>query len=140
MVSGQIIIVEDDEDDKDMIEEVLKELNISNKTIWFTRCSDAFEYLKNNDEQPLVIFSDINLPALSGIEFKRQIDAHKELRMKSIPFVFFSTTADKNTVNEAYTEMTIQGYFQKANSYNETKNMVRTILEYWTICKHPNSK
>lgn len=140
MVSGPIIIVEDDEDDKDMIEEVLKELSIPNKTIWFTRCSNAFEYLKNNDEQPLVIFSDINLPGLSGIEFKRQIDAHKELRKKSIPFVFFSTTADKNTVNEAYTEMTIQGYFQKANSYNETKNMVRTILEYWTICKHPNTK
>ena len=139
MVAGPIILVEDDKDDKDIIEEVLRELNIPNKTIWFTRCKDAFEYLKNSNEQPFVIFSDINLPGVSGMEFKKQVDEHKELRKKSIPFVFFSTAADKNTIDEAYTKMTMQGFFQKGESYDETKNIVRTILEYWKICKHPNS-
>ena len=139
MVSGPIIIIEDDQDDRDIIEEVLKELSIPNETIWFTRCMDAFDYLKTHTNQPFIIFCDINLPGLTGIEFKRQIDADKELRKKSIPFVFLSTSADKKHVNEAYTEMTVQGYFQKANSYAEIKNNVRAILEYWKICKHPNA-
>ena len=139
MVSGPIIIIEDDQDDREIIEEVLKELNIPNETIWFTRCENAFDYLTTHTNQPFLIFCDINLPGQSGIEFKRQIDANKELRKKSIPFVFLSTSADKKYVNEAYTEMTVQGYFQKANSYLETKNNLRAILEYWKICKHPNA-
>ena len=139
MVSGPIIIIEDDQDDRDIIEEVLKELSIPNETIWFTRCLNAFDYLKTHTNQPFLIFCDINLPGLSGIELKKQIDADKELRKKSIPFVFLSTSADKKYVNEAYTEMTVQGYFQKANSYDETKKNVKAILEYWKICKHPNA-
>ena len=138
MVSGPIVIIEDDEDEKEIIEEVLKELNIPNKTVWFTRCTDAFDYLKAQTEQPFVILSDVNLPGLSGREFKKQIDNDEELKKKSIPFVFFTTAANKNFVNEAYIELTVQGYFQKANSYNETKNIVRAILEYWKFCKHPN--
>jgi len=95
MESGPIIIIEDDEDDRDIIEEVLKELKIPNPTVFFTGCIEAYEYLQTHNNQPFIIFCDINLPDLSGIEFKRQIDAHKELRQKSIPFVFFSTSADK---------------------------------------------
>ena len=139
MVPGPIIIVEDDKDDRDIIEEVLEELNIPNEIVWFKRCVNAFDYLKTHTNQPFLIFCDINLPGLSGLEFKRQIDADKELRRKSIPFVFLSTSTDKKYVDEAYMEMTVQGYFQKANSYVEIKNTVKAILEYWKICKHPNA-
>ena len=139
MVPGPIIIVEDDKDDRDIIEEVLEELNIPNEIVWFKRCVNAFDYLKTHTNQPFLIFCDINLPGLSGLEFKRQIDADKELRKKSIPFVFLSTSTDKKYVDEAYIEMTVQGYFQKANSYVEIKNTVKAILEYWKICKHPNA-
>ncbi|MBA3972334.1 MAG: response regulator [Bacteroidetes bacterium] len=139
MLSGPIIIIEDDSDDIEMIEEVLKELNIPNKTVSFQNCTDAFDYLKNKDEQPFVIFSDVNLPGLSGIDLKKQIDKDEELRKKSIPFVFFSTWADKNTIDAAYTEMTVQGFFQKGNTYGKTKDIVRAILEYWKYCKHPNT-
>jgi CheY-like chemotaxis protein len=138
MVSGPIVIIEDDKDDKEIVEEVLKELNIPNKLVWFKRCTDAFDYLKTQTEQPFVILSDVNLPGLSGRDFKKQIDDDEELRKKSIPFVFFTTAANKNYVDEAYMELTVQGYFQKANSYNETKNILKAILEYWKFCKHPN--
>lgn len=139
MVSGPVIIIEDDEDDKVLIEEVLNELEIPNKTLFFTRCTDAFAYLKTFDNQPFLIICDVNLPGISGLKFKRQIDADKDLRRKSIPFVFYSTSADKKYVDEAYIELTVQGYFQKENSYIETKNNIRKIFEYWKICKHPNA-
>ncbi len=139
MVSGPIVIIEDDEDDKDIIQDVLKELTIPNKIVWFTKCTEAFKYLKAQTEQPFVILSDVNLPGQNGRDFKKQIDNDEELKKKSIPFVFFTTAADKNYVNEAYIELTVQGYFQKANSYQETKNIIRAILEYWKYCKHPNA-
>ena len=86
--SGPILIIEDDVDDKAMFQEILVELNIKNQLVWFQQCDEAFHYLKSTTVQPFIIFSDINLPIQSGIEFKRQIDSDKDLRRKSIPFVF----------------------------------------------------
>lgn len=138
--SGPIIVVEDDPDDKDILEDVLKDLNITNKLIWFTNGPAAFDYLKATPELPLIIFSDVNLPIQNGIEFKWHVDNDPELRRKSIPFVFFSTSVDQHAVNEAYTKMTVQGFFQKPSSYKEIKNIIGLILDYWKICRHPNSE
>jgi len=140
MKSGPIILIEDDEDDKGIFLDILKELQVPNPVIWFQNCDDAFTYLKETTEQPFVIFCDLNLPGLPGLEYKRKIDEDKALRKKSIPFVFCSTTADQHTVNKAYTQMTVQGFFQKPNSYSEHKKMIKLIMDYWDLCRHPNSK
>ena len=79
------------------------------------------------------------MPVMNGLELKRKIDADQELRRKSIPFVFYSTSASKQAVNEAYTELTIQGFFIKGSDYNKTKNVVNNIIQYWKDCIHPNT-
>ena len=139
MKTGPIILIDDDEDDKDVFLDILKDLQINNPVIWFENCDDAFSFLKETSEQPFLIFCDVNLPGLSGIDCKHQIDEDKELRKKSIPFVFHSTTADQKTVDEAYTKMTVQGYFQKKSSYDELKATIKLIVDYWSECKHPNA-
>ena len=111
MKSGPIIVIEDDEDDKGIFEEVLKTLNVNNPLIWFNNCDEAYEFLKATTEPPFIIFCDVNLPGTNGIEFKRQVDENKEMRKKSIPFVFYSTSVNQQMVNEAYTKMTVQGFF-----------------------------
>ena len=136
---GPIIMIDDDKDDQEILLDVVNDLQLPNKLIFFDKGTDAFHYLKTNTEQPLVIFSDINLPQQSGVEFKRQIDNDPDLRKKSIPFIFFSTYIDKKVVDIAYKELTIQGFFQKSGNYEELKNTIRLIVDYWKICKHPNS-
>ena len=138
--SGPIIVLEDDADDKSIFEEILQDLEITNKLIWFTKTAETLEYLKTTSEQPFIIFSDINLPVQNGIDFKKELDNDEQLRKKSIPFVFYSTSVDQKTVNDAYTKMTVQGFFQKKNTYNELKETIRLIVAYWEECKHPNSK
>ena len=59
--SGPIIIIEDGDDDKNIFEEVLTELGISNQLIWFTKSDEAFDYLKKTSDQPFIIFSYVNL-------------------------------------------------------------------------------
>ena len=140
MKHGPIILIEDDADDKDVFQDILKDLKVFNPVVWFKSCDEAFSYLKATAEQPFIIFCDVNLPGLSGIECKRQIDDDKELRKKSIPFVFCSTSVDQKTVDEAYTKMTVQGYFQKKNTYTELKETIKLIVAYWEECKHPNTK
>lgn len=140
MKSGVIIVIDDDADDKDIFESALKELAIENKRLWFHSCNDAFDYLRTTDEQPFIIFCDVNVPGLAGIEFKRQIDEYPSLRKKSIPFIFYSTSVNQSTVNEAYIQMTVQGFFQKKSRYEEVKRDIKLILEYWQECRHPNAR
>jgi|SRR5215203_2598268 len=137
--SGPIVIVEDDQDDREMLQEAFKDLKVNNRLIFFDRCSKAFTYLKETRDQPFIILSDINIPEKNGIEFKRQIDEDPQLRAKSIPFAFFSTSADNQSVDTAYKEFTVQGFFQKTNRYEELKTVLKLIIDYWKVCKHPNS-
>lgn len=135
--TNPIILVEDDKDDYELFKNVLKDLNFHHKLIWFENSIEAFDYLITTEEQPFLIFSDINMHLQNGIEFKSKIDSDKRLRRKSIPFIFYSTTVDKEFVNRAYTEMTIQGFFQKAGDYNEMKAIIKVIIDYWECCQHP---
>jgi response regulator RpfG family c-di-GMP phosphodiesterase len=139
MISGPIVLVEDDEDDLVIFSEVLKDLNISNRLIPFINPADAYHFLNNNDEQPFIIISDVNLPGMSGLEFKNKLDQNEKLKKKSIPFIFYSTAAEKKYVDEAYLDLTVQGFFLKGQSIKEIKDQMRIIFEYWIICRHPNS-
>lgn len=136
---GPIILVDDDREDEELFREVLRDLDIPNELVYFNTSSKAFEYLKNTPDNPLIIISDINLPLQSGIEFKRQIEEHPQLRSKSIPFIFFSTSTDKRVVDLAYKEMTVQGFFKKSTSYEDLKRVIKLMIDYWQTCKHPNS-
>lgn len=137
--AGPIIIIEDDVDDRELLEEVIRELQISTELVWFDLCDKAFDYLKTTAKQPFIIFCDVSLPKQTGMEFKKQIDNDKQLRKKSIPFIFYSTAINQETINEAYTEMTVQGYFQKGTNLMEIKRDIEIIIEYWKRCKHPNT-
>ena len=135
---GQIIILEDDAEDKEFFEEATRDIGIANEIVWFVDAPTALNYLKETNKTIFIIFSDINLPGMSGLEFKRAIDSDPELRTKSIPFIFYSTFASRDAIITAYTEMTVQGFFSKPNNYEDIKNKLRMIFEYWNSCNHPN--
>jgi CheY-like chemotaxis protein len=78
----------------------------------------------------------MNMPRMSGLELRRRINEDEILRRKSIPFVFFTTAASKQQVEEAY-DLTVQGFFIKEPSFIETQRTFKLILEYWDKCKHP---
>jgi response regulator RpfG family c-di-GMP phosphodiesterase len=138
--SGDIVIVEDDIDDRIFLQNVFDKLNIENEIIWFDNTDDTLNFLSKTTRSIFLIFSDINLPGKNGLELKRTIDTTPKLRKKSIPFVFYSTAAHQRDINEAYTEMTVQGFFKKGLDTSETENIIKTIFDYWTLCKHPNTQ
>src|SRR5690349_8357722 len=137
-LKGPIVIIEDDEDDQEFYANTLQGLNIENDIIYFSSAEDAFKFLQGTEEKPFLIICDINLPGMSGIEFKRKVIETPYLRQKSIPFVFLTTSSDKHAVVLAY-EMMVQGYFVKPNSVSELTDLLDQIIRYWKICKHPTT-
>lgn len=137
--NGPIVVVEDDKDDQEIMAELLKKLRPDHKVIFFGNTHDAFQYLKYTSDNPFIILSDVNLPIQNGLEFKRQIDNDPELRRKSIPFIFLSTSVNQQSVIEAFTKMSTQGFFKKPGTMAEFNQLMNRILDYWSDCKHPNA-
>jgi DNA-binding NtrC family response regulator len=134
---GPIVIIEDDVDDQDILTEIFEELSYNNKLIFFSDSILALEYLTDTDIEPFLVLSDINMPKLNGMELREKIHNNEDLRMKSIPYLFFSTSAEQKYVIDAYSR-SIQGFFVKPSNYDKLKKIIVTIVEYWQECESPN--
>ena len=134
---GAIIIIEDDCDDQAFFTDVLAELNYKNEIIFFSDRQEALEYLTAKTRAPFIVFSDINMPKLNGIELRQQIHENEDIRVKTIPYLFFTTSAEQDAVIDAYSK-SIQGFFIKPSSFDELKNTMKIIIEYWMKCESPN--
>jgi len=136
--NGPIVLIEDDNDDVLTMQEALKDLKIGNEFIYFPNTILALKYLKDTEQQPFLIICDVNMQFQNEIDFKRVIDNHPELKKKCIPFIFYSTSANSDDVSKAFLQMSIQGFFKKASSYEKILNDITAIIEYWKKSKHPN--
>lgn len=135
--SGPIIIIEDDPDDREILGEIFKKLDCKNKIVFFSNGEEAFTYISEPALSPFLILSDINMPKLNGMQLREKIQANEELRLKCIPFIFFTTTANKSFVLEAYYN-SVQGFFQKPNSLDDLERTIKHIVAYWSDCISPN--
>lgn len=136
--SGPIIVIEDDMDDQDSLREAFLELNFKNEIIFLDDGVKAYDYLNDRPIEPFLILSDINMPKLNGLELREKIQNNADLRLKCIPYLFFSTSAEQQHVVDAYSK-SIQGFFVKPSSMPQLTNTVRKIVEYWQECISPNS-
>ena len=135
--TGPIIIVDDDPEDHFIIQDAFNSLRADQPLVLFDKATDFLKYLRITDEKPFIIFCDINMPGMNGIEMRNEIINDPYLREKSIPFVFYSTAANPTQIRLAY-ELTVQGFFQKPSTYAELVQMLKLILDYWKVCRHPN--
>lgn len=135
--TGPIIIIEDDIDDQEILTEIFNEHNYENEIIFFGDGEAALDFLTNTAIEPFIIFSDINMPRLNGVELREKVHNNEDLRIKSIPYLFFTTSAEQKHVVDAYSK-SIQGFFVKPAKYEHLKRTIRVIVEYWQECVSPN--
>ena len=124
-------------DDQEIIGDVFNELNYKNEIIFFGDSQQALDYLIDTEIEPFIIFSDTNMPKLTGAELRDKVHNNESLRLKSIPYLFFTTTAEQKAVIEAYSK-SIQGFFIKPVSYDALKRVITIVVEYWQECVSPD--
>ncbi|MBA3665843.1 MAG: response regulator [Bacteroidetes bacterium] len=135
--NGPILIIEDDIDDQEIFSLVFKQLDYKNEIIFFNDGQEALTYLTNKTTEPFIVFSDINMPKLNGMELRKQIHENEDMRLKTIPYLFFTTSAAQEDVIDAYSK-SIQVFFVKPAGFQELKSLMATIIEYWLKCESPN--
>jgi len=119
------------------MEEIYKDLGFENELIFCTDGEKALDYLIKTPIEPFIILSDINMPKLNGMELREQVHNNEDLRVKCIPYLFFTTAANQQHVIDAYSK-SIQGFFVKPHSVEKLTSTIRKIIEYWQECESPN--
>lgn len=134
---GPIVLVEDDIEDQLLVREALEMVGNEHEFKTFNNGEEALQYLMHTTDKPFIIICDINMPRMDGLTLRAMINSIDYLRKKSIPFIFFSTTASLDSIEKAY-ELTVQGFFVKPSSFQDLTQTLSMIVSYWNVCKHPN--
>ena len=135
--TGPIIVIEDDIDDKEILMEIFEKLDYKNEILFFQDGNLALDYLNQPGVQPFLILSDINMPKIDGFALRSKIHTNELLQVKCIPYLFFTTGANKKSVVDAYA-MSVQGFFIKPNKMDELEKTIKIIVEYWQKCVAPS--
>ena len=135
--NNPVIVIEDDMDDQEIFKEVFESLAYPNQIIFFADGESALDFLNQTHIIPFLILSDINMPKLDGFALRNKIKMDADLQVKCIPYIFFSTATNQKSVIDAYS-LSVQGFFVKDHSFEELKDTIATIMQYWHKCVAPN--
>src|SRR5215210_7672882 len=134
-----IFIVDDDTDDEDIIRDAMKELGMGNQLKFFHTAEELLNELNHNPVIPFLIICDINLPGMDGFQLREQV-LKEGTSGKSVPYIFWSTTASEVQIKKAY-DLSAHGFFLKGKTYKDLKEGLNEIIKYWTLSQTPsNSK
>jgi CheY-like chemotaxis protein len=132
------MLIDDDADMHFIYERVFRKLGLQEDLRQFNNGLEALEFLRSNASEVRIIFSDMNMPLMDGLQLRAAIHSDPNMRCKSIPFIFLSTSARAKEVTRAY-ELMVQGFFQKGNTIDELETSVKVVLDYWGKCTLPES-
>ena len=125
-----ILVIEDDEDDREILQEIFKELGYKNRIVFFADSTEALDYIRQPEVDPFIIISDINMPKLGGFELRNIILDEELLSDKDIPYIFISNAQDEASIRDA-NKLSIQGYIHKSADYNNYREKIKNLIDYW---------
>ena len=130
-----ILLVEDDRVDMMMVIRALKQVHVTNQVVHLENGEDALNYLRDEDnDKPCIIFLDLNMPIMNGIEFLQVVKNDGQL--KRIPVVVLTTSEEQQDKVNSF-NMGVAGYMAKPVDYRQFVEVMRSIDAYWTISEMP---
>ena len=130
-----VMLVEDDDVDILSTKRAFKELAVPNELIVQKNGEAALEYLMDSENPvPGLILLDLNMPKINGIEFLKAYK--KNDRVGWIPAVVLTTSTNHRDIDAAYKNQAA-GYVVKPLDFDEYKDVIKSVFEYWNLCELP---
>jgi CheY-like chemotaxis protein len=116
----RVVVVEDNEDDRDLLIRQLKKSQIDSHVKFFADGREALNFLSNLPPQMpfsdlIAIFLDLNLPGLSGVELLREI--RRMPRVSRTPVVIMTSSLDPRDF-EACQELKASAFVPKPITFD----------------------
>ena len=118
-----IFLADDDADDRMFFEDALRQLPIPTQ---LTLSNDGLELMSRLETVvPDAIFLDLNMPRKNGFQCLEEI--RNTPKLKDIPIIILSTTADDDAVNKTYL-LGANYYICKPYSFELLVKSIETVL------------
>lgn len=133
-----ILLVEDDKVDVMTVQRALKKNKITNPLYVTSNGKDALAYLRHEgayadpgkSPRPGIIFIDLHMPVMNGIEFLQIIKADNDLRR--IPVITLTTSKEEEDLLDSF-NLGVAGYIIKPVEFDKFVEALRLIDLYWSL-------
>ncbi len=125
MTYRNILLIEDDPDDQEIFISVLQSISDSVKCVAIGDAELALDKLKNKEIAPEIIFIDLNMPMMNGIQFLTEVK-QQEILME-IPVIVLTTASDPGIIKKVK-YLGAYDYIIKPSQYGELRKALVAIL------------
>ncbi len=130
----EIILIEDNPFDAELTLRALQKKGLAGKVKVFPDGVEALEFLDTAAVEPhgrlKVIFLDLKLPKMSGLEILGQIKGDRRTRL--IPVVMLTSSQEESDILESY-RLGVNSYMVKPVDYDEFSQVVEDLGLYWLL-------
>lgn len=126
----RILLVDDDEEDRMLIQEAFKEIGAPDAVHFETNGEDALAYLdRHSHALPHLIVLDLNMPRMNGTQTLRYLKSDE--RYKHITVIIYSTSMNP-LEREACLDLGAHSYVVKPTLYQES---LATVAGFYKLCE-----
>ncbi|AFZ60620.1 response regulator [Anabaena cylindrica FACHB-243] len=133
-----IVLIEDNPADAELAMRALRRSRIGSHTQWLPDGAEALDFFfcRSNyahriiTNQPKVIFLDLKLPKVSGLEVLRQLKS--DPRTQTIPVVVLTSSDEDRDVIESY-QLGANSYIVKPVDFEQFNQAVQQLEFYWVL-------
>ncbi len=134
----EILLVEDNPQDAELTIRALRKQNLANRIHHVEDGAEALDYIfcrnkyasRNKSNPPKVVFLDLKLPKVNGLEVLQQIKDNPET--KSLPVVMITSSKEDPDIRKAY-ELGVNSYVVKPVNFDDFLNAMSQTGLYWLL-------
>ena len=123
---GIVLIIDDDEDDRDLFCIAVHEIEPRINCIMARNGEEALQGLRLEYPKPHIIFLDLNMPRINGIQCLRELKKDRELQ--DIPVVIY-TASNLDEDKEEIKKLGVLYYITKPSSFKELCGIISNVFE-----------
>jgi CheY-like chemotaxis protein len=137
---GDIILVEDSDEDAELTLRALKRQKFVNNVRRLDDGQKACDFFFGKDEAgnpnalPRVILLDLKLPMVNGLEILRRLK--EDERTHNIPVVVLTSSKEDRDLEEAY-RLGVNSYIVKPVEFDKFMHAVESVGLYWMLINQP---
>jgi CheY-like chemotaxis protein len=122
-----IVLADDDEDDRLLFKEAIEEIEIKTRLSLFNNGQELMDYLNlPGIVLPNLIFLDLNMPVKNGIQCLKEIRDNPDLSDVSI--AIYSTSSSESDIENTF----VNGaniYLNKPNNFDKLRESIEKVLQ-----------
>ena len=132
---NNILLVEDNPDDRDLTIMALKGSNIANEIDIARDGEEALEYFEDRSRPlPALVLLDLKLPRIMGLEVLKRLRADE--RTKLLPIVVLTSSQQESDRYQSYVEG-VNAYVVKPVEFGAFSEAVKALGLFWLVINEP---